>query len=198
MANFNDTLLYLRGNTSIDYDQLGLKFRLFSCEVLFNRGLCYIYLRQMGPGLQDLEYAAKEQVTPDHAVIDDALREHAEVCFFSPFSPFRFLEDTNWIGLHRLLNSRRGSLPPQRSQGQESQDQRLPRQGSTDRSIRPIRRSPPQRAPARTVRTGHATSRQPALRRQPPRAEEPDQSQPPTFRTAVEPQPISAHATPRR
>ncbi|CAG8029548.1 unnamed protein product [Penicillium nalgiovense] len=80
LANFNDTLLYLRGNTSIDYEQLGLLFRLFSCEVLFNRGLCYIYLRQMNPGIQDLEYAAKEKVTPDHDVIDDAIRENADVC----------------------------------------------------------------------------------------------------------------------
>ncbi|KAJ5747624.1 uncharacterized protein N7511_009320 [Penicillium nucicola] len=78
LANFNDTLLYLRGNTSIDYDQLGLKFRLFSCEVLFNRGLCYIYLRQMNPGIQDLEYASKEKVTTDHDVIDDAIRENAD------------------------------------------------------------------------------------------------------------------------
>ncbi|KAJ6108458.1 hypothetical protein N7523_009781 [Penicillium sp. IBT 18751x] len=78
LANFNDTLLYLRGNTSIDYEQLGLKFRLYSCEVLFNRGLCYVYLRQMGPGMQDLEYAAKEKVTTDHDVIDDAIRENAE------------------------------------------------------------------------------------------------------------------------
>lgn len=78
LANFNDTLLYLRGNTSIDYEQLGLKFRLYSCEVLFNRGLCYIYLQQLGPGIQDLEYAAKEQVTPDHSVINDAIRERAE------------------------------------------------------------------------------------------------------------------------
>ncbi|OJJ46597.1 hypothetical protein ASPZODRAFT_66568, partial [Penicilliopsis zonata CBS 506.65] len=78
LINFNDTLLYLRGNTSIDYEQLGLKFRLFSCEVLFNRGLCYIYLCQMGPGIQDLEYAVKEKVTPDHNVIDDAIRENAE------------------------------------------------------------------------------------------------------------------------
>ncbi|KAE8144616.1 hypothetical protein BDV25DRAFT_171321 [Aspergillus avenaceus] len=78
LANFNDTLLYLRGNTSIDYEQLGLRFRLFSCEVLFNRGLCYIYLQQMGPGMQDLEYAAKERVTPDHGVINDAIRERAE------------------------------------------------------------------------------------------------------------------------
>ncbi|CAG8300188.1 unnamed protein product [Penicillium salamii] len=78
LANFNDTLLYLRGNTSIDYEQLGLVFRLFSCEVLFNRGLCYIYLRQMNPGIQDLEYASKEKVTPDHNVIDDAIRENAD------------------------------------------------------------------------------------------------------------------------
>ncbi|KAJ5963686.1 Tetratricopeptide-like helical [Penicillium vulpinum] len=78
LANFNDTLLYLRGNTSIDYEQLGLLFRLFSCEVLFNRGLCYIYLRQMNPGIQDLEYAAKEKVTSDHDVIDDAIRENAD------------------------------------------------------------------------------------------------------------------------
>lgn len=79
LANFNDTLLYLRGNTSIDYEQLGLEFRLYSCEVLFNRGLCYIYLQQMGPGIQDMEYAAKEKVTQYHVVIDDALRENADV-----------------------------------------------------------------------------------------------------------------------
>lgn len=79
LANFNDTLLYLRGNTSIDYEQLGLKFRLFSCEVLFNRGLSYIYLQQMESGLQDLQFASKEKVTPDHDVIDEAIREQAEV-----------------------------------------------------------------------------------------------------------------------
>ena len=50
LANFNDTLLYLRGNNNIDYEQLGLKFKLYSCEVLFNRGLCYIYLQQRDAG----------------------------------------------------------------------------------------------------------------------------------------------------
>ncbi|KAF7717324.1 Uncharacterized protein PECH_002018 [Penicillium ucsense] len=78
LANFNDTLLYLRGNTSIDYEQLGLNFRLYSCEVLFNRGLCYVYLQQMTPGMQDLSFAAKEKVTCDHDVIDDAIRENAD------------------------------------------------------------------------------------------------------------------------
>ncbi|KAF2712467.1 hypothetical protein K504DRAFT_204817 [Pleomassaria siparia CBS 279.74] len=78
LANFNDTLLYLRGNNNIDYEQLGLKFKLYSCEVLFNRGLCYIYLQQKDAGIQDLTFAAKEKVVPDHDVIDEAIREEAE------------------------------------------------------------------------------------------------------------------------
>ncbi|KAH3917909.1 hypothetical protein HBI56_178910 [Parastagonospora nodorum] len=78
LANFNDTLLYLRGNNNIDYEQLGLKFKLYSCEVLFNRGLCYIYLQQRDAGLQDLSFAAKEKVVPDHDVIDEAINENAE------------------------------------------------------------------------------------------------------------------------
>ncbi|CAM1510007.1 Fc.00g003420.m01.CDS01 [Cosmosporella sp. VM-42] len=78
LANFNDTLLYLRGNTMIDYAQLGLLFKLYSCEVLFNRGLCYIYLQQKEAGMQDLTYAVKEKVVEDHNVIDEAIREEAE------------------------------------------------------------------------------------------------------------------------
>lgn len=79
LANFNDTLLYLRGNTMIDYAQLGLLFKLYSCEVLFNRGLCYIYLQQKDAGMQDLMYAVKEKMVEDHNVIDEAIREEAEV-----------------------------------------------------------------------------------------------------------------------
>ncbi|KAI4107396.1 MAG: hypothetical protein L6R37_001627 [Teloschistes peruensis] len=78
LVNFNDTLLYLRGNTYINYEQLGLKFKLYSCEVLFNRGLCYIYLQQVQAGMGDLAYATKEKMTPDHDVIDEAIAEEAE------------------------------------------------------------------------------------------------------------------------
>ncbi|KIW93148.1 uncharacterized protein Z519_05753 [Cladophialophora bantiana CBS 173.52] len=78
LANFNDTLLYLRGNTYIDYEQLGLKFKLYSCEVLFNRGLCYMYLQQEQAGLQDFNFAQKEKMTPDHDVIDDAIKDMAQ------------------------------------------------------------------------------------------------------------------------
>lgn len=86
LANFNDALQYLRGNNNIDYEQLGLKFKLFACEVLFNRGLCYIYLSQLDQGMQDLSYAAKEKVIPDHDVIDEAIREQAEVRIFFMYS----------------------------------------------------------------------------------------------------------------
>ena len=79
MANFNDALRFLRGNRFINYEQLGLKFRLYSCEVLFNRGLCSIYLQQKEAGMEDLHIAAKEKEKPDHEVIDEAIAEEADV-----------------------------------------------------------------------------------------------------------------------
>ncbi|KAL4807252.1 hypothetical protein BDV18DRAFT_114735 [Aspergillus unguis] len=121
LANFNDTLLYLRGNTYIDYEQLGLKFRLYSCEVLFNRGLCYIYLQQIGPGMQDLEYASKEKVTPDHDVINDAIRERAEgytvfsipvgVIYRPNEAKVRNLKTKDYLGKSRVVATNRMSTP---------------------------------------------------------------------------------------
>jgi hypothetical protein len=43
-GDFDKALLYLRQNQAINYEQLGLQFRLYSAEVLFNKGLCLIYL----------------------------------------------------------------------------------------------------------------------------------------------------------
>ncbi|KAL4943197.1 hypothetical protein BDV06DRAFT_211238 [Aspergillus oleicola] len=121
LANFNDTLLYLRGNTYIDYEQLGLRFRLYSCEVLFNRGLCYIYLQQVGPGMQDLEYAAKEKVTPDHDVINDAIRERAEgytvfsipvgVVYRPNEAKVKNLKTKDYLGKSRVVAANRLSTP---------------------------------------------------------------------------------------
>lgn len=84
LANFNDTLLYLRGNNMIDYSQLGLNFKLYSCEALFNRGLCYIYLKEKDAGMKDLSFAVKEKVVEDHNVIDEAILEEADVSLFAP------------------------------------------------------------------------------------------------------------------
>ncbi|AEO69569.1 a3402fed-9b68-4840-8904-0f33fbf01d8c [Thermothielavioides terrestris] len=113
LANFNDTLLYLRGNTLIDYSQLGLLFKLYSCEVLFNRGLCYIYLEQMDAGMQDLQYAVKEKVVEDHNVIDDAIRDEAKgytvfsipvgVVYRPNEAKVRNLQQKDYLGKARLV-----------------------------------------------------------------------------------------------
>lgn len=115
LANFNDTLLYLRGNTSIDYEQLGLKFQLYSCEVLFNRGLCYVYLQQTEAGMQDLQYASKEKVKPDHEVIDEAIKENAEVARPDPqalsIHTLDALTNMTCLGLYRILYSSWSRIP---------------------------------------------------------------------------------------
>jgi hypothetical protein len=113
LANFNDTLLYLRGNSLIDYSQLGLLFKLYSCEVLFNRGLCYIYLEQIETGMQDLEYAVREKVVEDHNVIDDAIKAQAKdytvfsipvgVVYRPNEAKVRNLQQKDYLGKARLV-----------------------------------------------------------------------------------------------
>ncbi|GAA5983711.1 hypothetical protein JCM5350_000678 [Sporobolomyces pararoseus] len=70
--DFDDAWLYLRSNEIIDYEQIGLKFQLYSCEVLFNRGLCQIYMGRVEDGLRDWTMAIKEKYTQEHDVIDEA------------------------------------------------------------------------------------------------------------------------------
>lgn len=89
----------------IDYAQLGLLFKLYSCEVLFNRGLCYIYLQQKDAGLQDLQYAVKEKVVEDHDVIDEAIREEADVSH-SFYTPISVPTSNISSGVHCLFYSR--------------------------------------------------------------------------------------------
>jgi len=137
LANFNDTLLYLRGNTVIDYAQLGLLFKLYSCEVLFNRGLCYIYLQQKEAGMQDLNYAVKEKMVEDHNVIDEAIREEAEVGNFGSFS---MCSSNNRLGLYGVFHTSRSSISAQRSQGSQLEDEGLSRQSSSSGCIGPVER----------------------------------------------------------
>jgi hypothetical protein len=76
--DFEEALLYLRGNQAINYEQLGLKFRLFSAEVLFNQGLSLIYMGRMEEGLADMEEAKRVKATDEHNVIDDAIADRGE------------------------------------------------------------------------------------------------------------------------
>ncbi|KJA20777.1 hypothetical protein HYPSUDRAFT_42870 [Hypholoma sublateritium FD-334 SS-4] len=76
--DFEEALLYLRGNQAINYEQLGLKFKLFSAEVLFNKGLSQIYMGRAQEGLADMEEARRDKATDEHNVIDDAIQDRGE------------------------------------------------------------------------------------------------------------------------
>ncbi|KAF7335544.1 NADPH oxidase regulator NoxR [Mycena venus] len=75
---FADALLYLRGNEVINYGQLGFKFRLYSAEILFNQGLCLIYMGHNVEGLALMEEAKQVKLTVEHDVIDAAIVEGGE------------------------------------------------------------------------------------------------------------------------
>jgi hypothetical protein len=71
------------------YEQIGLKFKLYSAEVLFNKGLCKIYLGRLQEGLMDMQDARRDAVTEEHGVIDDAIRDRGDR--YTVFSIVRFL-----------------------------------------------------------------------------------------------------------
>ncbi|KAI9251941.1 hypothetical protein BDA99DRAFT_521594 [Phascolomyces articulosus] len=73
--DFDQAYTKLRGNPIINYHQLGLPFRLYECEVLFNRGICQLYLGRIDAGLTDLYYAQKSKLTEEHDIIDQAVRD---------------------------------------------------------------------------------------------------------------------------
>lgn len=76
--DFEEALLYLRGNQSINYTQLGLAFKLYSAEVLFNKGLALIYLGRMEEGMAEFQDATRQKATEEHGVIDEAIRDRGE------------------------------------------------------------------------------------------------------------------------
>ncbi|KAJ7912301.1 hypothetical protein B0H13DRAFT_2191176 [Mycena leptocephala] len=84
--DFREALRHLRDNQTIDYEQIGLKFKLFPAEVLFNQGLCLIRLEQMDKGLADLKAARELKATKDHDIVDDAIRRrgHGYTVFSIP------------------------------------------------------------------------------------------------------------------
>ncbi|KAI9676622.1 MAG: hypothetical protein M1829_002939 [Trizodia sp. TS-e1964] len=143
LANFNDTLYYLRGNTLINYDQLGLKFKLYPCEVLFNRGLCYIYLQQKEAGMEDLSFAVKEKVVEEHNVIDDAIREEADgyTVFSIPVgllyrpheAKVKNLKTKDYLGKAHLVASSERSNAFTGFTGQEVKNMALADRGKDDR-----------------------------------------------------------------
>ncbi|KAF7317840.1 NADPH oxidase regulator NoxR [Mycena kentingensis (nom. inval.)] len=71
--DFKRAWLSLRGMDEINYELLGLPFRLFASEVLFNLGLSRIRLGRMENGLEYLEKAKRLTMTEDHDVIEEVI-----------------------------------------------------------------------------------------------------------------------------
>ncbi|KAG9315148.1 hypothetical protein JVU11DRAFT_4271 [Chiua virens] len=78
LLNFEETYFFLRGNEAINYEQIGLKFKLFSAEILFNKGLTQINLGFAQEGMADMQEASRQKVTDEHNVIDDAIRKRGQ------------------------------------------------------------------------------------------------------------------------
>ncbi|KAI0045251.1 hypothetical protein FA95DRAFT_1607870 [Auriscalpium vulgare] len=75
LKDFDDAMLFMRGNSNINYTQLGLPFILYNCEILFNKGLTLINLGNEQDGLADMREAASLKVKEDHFVIDEAIQD---------------------------------------------------------------------------------------------------------------------------
>ncbi|KAJ6589727.1 hypothetical protein B0H19DRAFT_922802 [Mycena capillaripes] len=86
--DFKRAWLSLRGNEEINYEQLGLSFRLFASEVLFNLGLSRIRLGRLDKGMEYLEKAKCLTMIEDHDVIKDVIVSKGEG--FTVFSIVRF------------------------------------------------------------------------------------------------------------
>lgn len=115
---FESAFMWLRGNQAINYEQIGLKFRLYTAEILFNRGLCLLNIGRPEDAMQDLLAAQREKSTPEHEVIDDAIREQGEgytvfsipvgVLFRPNPNKIKNLQTKDYLGKARLI-SRDGS-----------------------------------------------------------------------------------------
>lgn len=138
----------------------------------------------MEAGMADLGFAVKEKVTPDHDVIDEAIREEAEVGSIKQHAE-GLLRD---LGLHCLFHPGRHRLQTEQRQSQESEDQRLSWQSPSRRCIRPsqclhrLRRLRGQEECRRRSRQGRQAPRYHLIRRLKPRQDRPPKQSQTTVR----------------
>lgn len=78
LQNFDEAFDFMRGNEAINYEQLGLKYQLYTCAILFNQGITSINLGDFDRGIAQLKEASRNKVIPDHDVIDEAIQENGD------------------------------------------------------------------------------------------------------------------------
>ncbi|NWW32856.1 NCF2 factor, partial [Panurus biarmicus] len=70
IEDFKEALAQLRGNQLIDYKILGLRYRLFACEILCNIALVYATMENWGKAEEHLTLATSMKSEPQHNKID--------------------------------------------------------------------------------------------------------------------------------
>ncbi|NXD87507.1 NCF2 factor, partial [Halcyon senegalensis] len=82
IEDFKEALAQLRGNQLIDYKILGLRYRLFACEILYNIALVYATMEDWKKAEEHLTLAMSMKSEPQHNKIDRAM-EAILICDFS-------------------------------------------------------------------------------------------------------------------
>ncbi|KAJ3021678.1 hypothetical protein HKX48_008057 [Thoreauomyces humboldtii] len=79
-TDYASALMLLRENDFIDYTQLGLKYRLYRCEIHFNRAMCAHSIGDRAACTQDLTSAQRVTRTDEQrAIVDRAARAGVDV-----------------------------------------------------------------------------------------------------------------------
>ncbi|KFV18981.1 Neutrophil cytosol factor 2, partial [Tauraco erythrolophus] len=73
IEDFAEALAQLRGNQLIDYKILGLRYRLFACEILYNIALVYATMEDWKKAEEHLTRAMSMKSEPQHNKIDRAM-----------------------------------------------------------------------------------------------------------------------------
>ncbi|PKK27235.1 neutrophil cytosolic factor 2, partial [Columba livia] len=73
IEDFKEALAQLRGNQLIDYKILGLRYRLFACEILYNIALVFATLEDWKKAEEHLTLAMSMKSEPQHNKIDRAM-----------------------------------------------------------------------------------------------------------------------------
>ncbi|KAI8915592.1 hypothetical protein EDD86DRAFT_196399 [Gorgonomyces haynaldii] len=81
---FSKCIELLLDNDYIDYQQLGLDFKLYRCEVLFNMGMCYLQLGDKARAGQEVKEAGKLAKTAEQKnVISSVSRTRNDISLFT-------------------------------------------------------------------------------------------------------------------
>ncbi|TIC11270.1 hypothetical protein E3Q11_02507 [Wallemia mellicola] len=139
----------LRGNSFIDYAQLGLAYKLENTNIDFNIALTYYYSGRPEDGVNQLQIARNGASTDQNSVIDDCMRDEAKgympysvqpgIVFRPSESQIKNLEKKDFIGQAKVLytddDGTSPDIPLNQNTSEQSEDvplsRRLPGGGGT-------------------------------------------------------------------